>query len=48
MSEQPPRELDGYDGTPFRAAHKDPLLQRAVPVTGELRRYGGGKARGGG
>ena len=46
MSEQAPRELDGYAGAPFRAARKDPLLQRAVPVAGELRTYGGGKARG--
>lgn len=46
MSEKAPRELDGYAGTPFRAAPTDPLLQRAVPVAGELRGYGAGKARG--
>lgn len=46
VSDQAPRELDGYAGTPFRAARKDPLLQRAVPVAAELRAYGAGKARG--
>ena len=46
MTEQEPPELGAYDGTPFRAARKDPLLQRAVPVAGELSSYGGGKARG--
>src|SRR5436309_3063736 len=45
MSDQAPPELDGYAGTPFRAARKDPLLQRAVPVSGELRGYRVGDAR---
>jgi sulfate permease, SulP family len=39
MSERAPGEADGYDGKPFRAARKDPLLQRAVPVAGDLRGY---------
>ena len=29
MSEGAPRD---YDGKPFRAAHKDPPLQRVLPV----------------
>ena len=46
MSEQAPQELEGYAGTPFRAARKDTLLQRTVPVAGELRGYRAGTARG--
>ena len=46
MSEQAPQELEGYAGTPFRAARKEALLQRAVPVAGELRGYRAGTARG--
>jgi sulfate permease, SulP family len=41
-----PRDDDGYAGTPFRAARKEPLLQRAVPVTGDLPDYGARKVRG--
>jgi hypothetical protein len=36
MSGQPPREDDGYVGTPFRAAGEEPTLQRAVPLTADL------------
>ena len=46
VNEEAPPERDGYTAEPFRAARKDPLLQRAVPVAGELRGYRPGKARG--
>jgi sulfate permease, SulP family len=46
MNTGAPRDDDGYAGTPFRAARKEPLLQRAVPVTGDLPDYGARKARG--
>ena len=37
---------DGYAGTPFRAAHKQPLLVRASPVAGDLPSYRARQARG--
>jgi SulP family sulfate permease len=46
VNEGAPSERDGYPAAPFRAARKDPLLERAVPVAGELRGYRVGKARG--
>ena len=36
---------DGYAESPFRAARKDPLLQRIFPVAGDLAGYRS-KARG--
>ena len=46
MSEGGPGADAGYEGKPFRAARKDPLLLRAVPVSRDVRGYGTGKARG--
>ena len=36
MNTGAPRDDDGYAGTPFRVARKEPLLQRAVPVIGDF------------
>jgi SulP family sulfate permease len=46
VNEEAPRQRDSYPAKPFRAARKDPLLHRAIPVAGELRGYHAGKARG--
>ena len=43
MSDGAPHD---YDGKPFRAARKDPPLKRVLPISGDLRGYGKGKARG--
>ena len=45
VNDEAPREREAYPAEPFRPARKDPLLQRAVPVAGELRGYRGGTAR---
>ncbi len=45
MSGRDSRDGDGYAGSPFRPARKDPLLQRVFPVAGNLAGYRS-KARG--
>ena len=46
MSGPASQDGDGYSANPFRAARKEPLLQRIFPVVGDLRGYGAHKARG--